>query len=205
MLEIKTENIKNIKKHKNNPRKHTDKQVDQIAKSIKEFGFTNPILIDENKTIIAGHGRYMAAKKNNLVEIPTITLKNLTEDQIKALMIADNKLGMNSTWDEDLLWKQIEELNNGTFDIELLGFDKEQIIPFVQDEALINDVLAEWEGMPEFVSEDKTAYRSVIVHFENEDDVVAFQMKLEQSFSEKAKYIWYPHKENMDTESKRYE
>ena len=78
MLEIKNQKIKNIKKHENNPRKHTDKQINQISKSIQEFGFTNPILIDENKTIIAGHGRYMAAKKLSLEEIPTITLKNLT-------------------------------------------------------------------------------------------------------------------------------
>jgi len=205
MRSINNIDIKNIKENPNNPRKHSDKQIEQLVASINEFGFTNPILINEQNMIIAGHGRYMAAKKIKLKEVPAIKLENLTEKQLTALMIADNKLGMNSAWDEDLLWQQIETLNADNFDIELLGFDKEQIIPFIEDESLVNDVLEEWKGMPEFVSDDKTAYRSVIVHFENEDDVAAFQEKLEQSFSEKAKYIWYPHKENMDTESKRYE
>lgn len=111
----------------NNTRTHNDEQINQIASSIKEFGFTNPILIDEQNGVIAGHGRIMAAKKLNIDEVPTICLSNLSDVQKKAYVIADNKIALNAGWDEDLLKLELQSLQEMDFDINLLGFDIEEL------------------------------------------------------------------------------
>ena len=106
-----------------NSRTHSDAQVAQIAASIREFGFTNPIQINSEKTIIAGHGRLMAARKLGLEEVPAIILDHLSKAQQKALVIADNQLALNAGWDVDMLKAEIEDLNLEDFDLSLLGFD----------------------------------------------------------------------------------
>ena len=106
-----------------NSRTHSDEQVAQIAASIKEFGFTNPVLIDDDGGIIAGHGRCMAARKLKLDEVPCIRLTGLTEAQKKAYIIADNKLALNAGWDDEMLAIEIQELQEMDFDLDLLGFD----------------------------------------------------------------------------------
>lgn len=110
-----------------NTRTHSDEQVNQIVSSIKEFGFTNPVLVDQDNMIIAGHGRVMAANKLKLDKVPTICLKHLTEAQKKAYIIADNRLALNAGWDEDMLKVELEELNDLEFDISLLGFEDNEI------------------------------------------------------------------------------
>ena len=107
----------------NNSRTHSDEQVAQVASSIKEFGFTSPVLIDEQGGLIAGHGRVMAAKKLNIDEVPCITLAGLTEAQKKAYIIADNQLPLNAGWDLDKLKIELETLGELDFNIDLLGFD----------------------------------------------------------------------------------
>ena len=107
-----------------NSRTHSEKQVAQIAASIQEFGFTNPVLIDERRTIIAGHGRVLAAQKLQQETVPTITLNGLTETQRKAYVIADNKLALNSGWDDELLATELEALQLEDFNLDLLGWDE---------------------------------------------------------------------------------
>jgi len=111
----------------NNSRTHSDEQVTQVASSIKEFGFTNPILIDGEGGIIAGHGRLMAAKKLGLNKVPCIRLDYLTETQRKAYVIADNKLALNGGWDNDLLKIELTELDSLDFDLNLIGFDLSEL------------------------------------------------------------------------------
>ena len=111
----------------NNSRTHSDEQVMQVASSIKEFGFTNPILIDGEGGIIAGHGRLMAAKKLGLNKVPCIRLDYLTETQRKAYVIADNKLALNGGWDNDLLKIELTELDSLDFDLNLIGFDLSEL------------------------------------------------------------------------------
>ena len=126
-LSIEYKPVGDLIPYVNNSRTHSDAQVTQVAASIKEFGFTNPILVDESNGIIAGHGRLMAAKKLGFDEVPTITLGGLTDAQRKAYVIADNQLALNSGWDLDTLKVEVERLSEMEFDIDLLGFDEIEI------------------------------------------------------------------------------
>ena len=136
-LEVKYLSVNELVPYANNPRTHSEKQVTQVASSIKEFGFNNPILLDEGKGIIAGHGRLAAAKKLGLESVPTITLEGLTEAQRKAYVIADNKLTENSEWDYDLLTVEVERLKELDFDLDLTGFDDDEL------EALLKPTVVE--------------------------------------------------------------
>lgn len=126
-MKIEFIDINKIIPYEDNPRVHSDIQIEQISKSIKEFGFTVPILIDENKNVIAGHGRLDASKSLQLKEVPTITISNLTDQQKKAYIIADNQLTLNSNWNEDLLKSQLSFLTENNFDLNLLGFEDAQL------------------------------------------------------------------------------
>jgi len=126
-MEIIQREVDTLIPYVNNTRTHSQEQVQQIASSIKEFGFTNPILLDEKNGVIAGHGRIMAAHLLDIKQVPTITLTGLSDAQIKAYIIADNKLALNAGWDEELLKVEIENLQDMNFDIDLLGFDKTEL------------------------------------------------------------------------------
>lgn len=110
-----------------NSRTHSDGQVAQIAASIREFGFTNPVLIDADDGIIAGHGRVLAARKLGLADVPCIRLSHLTKAQKRAYVIADNKLALNAGWDEDMLRLEIGELEERGFDLDLIGFSEDEL------------------------------------------------------------------------------
>ena len=110
-----------------NPRTHSDTQVDQIAASIREFGWTNPILIDANGTIIAGHGRLAAATRLGLTQVPVIRLGHLSDAQRKALVVADNQLALNAGWDDTALSNLIRELDAEEFNLDVLGFLSEDL------------------------------------------------------------------------------
>jgi len=109
-LEIDYIAIEDLIPYARNARTHNDEQVAQIAGSIKEFGFTNPVLLNPDKTIIAGHGRVMAARKLGLEKVPTITLHDLTDAQRRAYVLADNKLALNAGWDEEMLKNELQDL-----------------------------------------------------------------------------------------------
>lgn len=120
--------------YSNNSRTHSEKQVQQVAASIKEFGFTNPILIDEDNGIIAGHGRLQAAQLLGMDTVPTIALEGFTEAQRKAYVIADNQLAMNAGWDLDALKVEVDRLTELDFDIDLLGFDDDMLAGLMEEE-----------------------------------------------------------------------
>jgi ParB-like chromosome segregation protein Spo0J len=110
-----------------NSRTHSEIQVGQIAASIKEWGFTNPIIIDEDNGIIAGHGRLLAAQKLGLKDVPCVQVTGWSDAQKKAYVIADNKLALNAGWDDDMLRLELEDLQDMDFDVELLGFDADEM------------------------------------------------------------------------------
>lgn len=135
----------------NNSRTHSEEQVNQIASSIKEFGFTNPVLIDEQGGLIAGHGRVMAAKKLGIEEVPSIVLAGLTEAQKKAYIIADNQLPLNAGWDLDALKLELETLKELEFDIDLLGFDDDFLDGLLELEP--EEGLTDEDACPELVDD----------------------------------------------------
>ena len=136
MLSIKYKATGELIPYVNNSRTHSEQQVQQVAASIKEFGFTNPLLIDEQGGIIAGHGRLLAAQMLKLDKVPTITLEGLTEAEKKAYVITDNKLALNAEWDFDLLKLEVERLTALDFDITLLGFDNDELKLFIEQNEL---------------------------------------------------------------------
>jgi len=127
MIKIAQVSVQSLIPYARNSRKHSDEQVAQIAASIKEFGWTNPILVDGENGIIAGHGRLAAARKLGLEEVPVIELAHLTEIQKRALIIADNKLALNADWDNEMLALELEELQLEGFDLALTGFDEDEL------------------------------------------------------------------------------
>src|SRR6202167_4287405 len=110
-----------------NPRTHSDAQIAQIAASIAEFGFNNPILVDTKAGIIAGHGRLLAARRLGLKEVPVIVLDHLTEAQKRAYIIADNQLALNAGWNDELLRMELAALREEDFNIRLIGFEDEEL------------------------------------------------------------------------------
>jgi ParB-like chromosome segregation protein Spo0J len=136
--------INDLKEYENNSRTHSEEQITQIVNSIKEFGFTNPILIDNKNLIIAGHGRLLAAKKLDLKEVPTIVLNNLSEEQKKAYIIADNQLAMNAGWDFEMLKNEIMAIADD-IDLNLLGFNEQELANIIDGLELIEPELQEQE------------------------------------------------------------
>lgn len=177
-----------------NARKHAATQVQQIANSITEFGFNAPLLIADDGTVIAGHGRLDAAKKIGLVAVPCIVLDHLTTAQRRAYIIADNKLALNATWDDEMLVEELRALGED-YDPILLGFNDAELGKlFAEDDGDGFDPAAEWTGLPEFENDSARAFRSLMLHFESAEDVADFQKRIEQDFSTKAKFIWHPAK-----------
>jgi DNA modification methylase len=119
--------IAHLRPYERNPRTHSEAQVDQIAASMVEFGWTNPILIDENAGILAGHGRLLAARKLGLTEVPVIRFEHLSEAQKRAYLIADNQLALQAGWSEELLAAELAWLRDESFDLDLVGFDATEL------------------------------------------------------------------------------
>jgi len=128
-MKIKQVKIRDLKPYQNNARTHSPKQVEEIARSIKVFGFTNPVLIDQKNMIIAGHGRVMGAKELGMEEVPTIRIEHLSESEKRAYILADNKLAEKAGWDKDILAIELQELLviEEDFDVTLTGFETPEI------------------------------------------------------------------------------
>jgi site-specific DNA-methyltransferase (adenine-specific) len=153
-MKIQEIEIEKLIPYARNSRTHSDEQVAQIAASIREFGWTNPILVDGEAGIIAGHGRLAAARKLGLKKIPVIELSHLSPTQKKALIIADNKLALNAGWDNDMLMLEIEELELEGFDLDLTGFDEDEINALKPEQ--VTEGLTDEDAVPEAPEEPKT-------------------------------------------------
>lgn len=132
-----------------NSRTHSDEQVAQIAASIREFGFTNPVLVDEEGGIIAGHGRVMAARKLAMLEVPVLVLAGLSETQKRAYVIADNKIALNAGWDEEMLRVELEALSDADFDLDILGFSNDELGLYLDDGTTEVEGLTDDDQVPE--------------------------------------------------------
>ena len=139
-------NLERLKPYEKNAREHSPEQIAQIAASITEFGFLNPILVDSKDGIIAGHGRLSASKELALDVVPVVVLDHLTEAQKKAYILVDNKLAENATWNESLLQEEIVALNLQDFDITVLGWDEDEIREIMEYDAAFGEGEGEGEG-----------------------------------------------------------
>jgi ParB family chromosome partitioning protein len=150
---IKIQSIDLLIPYARNSRTHSDTQIAQIASSIKEFGFLNPVIIDGDNGIIAGHGRVLAAKKLGMVDLPCVEASHLTDAQRRAYIIADNKLALNAGWDDEMLRVEFAELEDLGFDLDLTGFSLDEIdaLGFDNDSAL--------DQMPVLPNGDKEPYQ----------------------------------------------
>lgn len=158
-----------------NPRLHSNEQVDQIAALIKRFGWTTPVLIDEDGMIVAGHGRVLAAMRLGILEVPVIVARGWTEEEKRAYVIADNQVPLNAEWNQDLLRIELGELKRLDFDLALTGFDPGALVTFMAnpnpqapdqfqavDESLPTQHSCprcgyRWSGKPDAAGEDKPA------------------------------------------------
>lgn len=141
-----------------NSRTHSDAQVAQIAASIKEFGWTNPVLIDAGGGIIAGHGRVLAARKLGMTDVPCIRLDHLSDAQKRALIIADNRLALSAGWDDEMLRVELEDLADADFDLDVLGFDDDELAKLTgekgfdagtaEDQGVLDQLEPKWVGCP---------------------------------------------------------
>lgn len=140
--------VAELRPFERNARTHSDEHVSQICRSIREFGWTNPVLVTADRTIVAGHGRVLAAKKLGLTEVPTLTLTDLTPEQIRAYVIADNKLALNAGWDESILALELTELQAEGYDLSLTGFGQSELdVLFAK--AGISEGLTDPDDVPE--------------------------------------------------------
>src|ERR671925_1473099 len=144
--------IDRLRPYERNPRTHSDAQVDQIAASMVEFGWTNPVLVGEQGGILAGHGRLLAARKLGLAEVPVIRFEHLSEAQKRAYLIADNALALNAGWSEELLAQELAWLRDERFDLDLVGFDAtelERLLTLADGEAASDEAEDEVPEPPE--------------------------------------------------------
>jgi len=160
-MQIKEVEVTALIPYAKNSRTHDDAQVAQIAASIKEFGWTNPILVDGDKGVIAGHCRLLAAIKLGMAKVPTIELKDMTEAQKKAYVIADNKLALNAGWDTNFLSLELQELKDQDFDLTLLGFDDKELDALLAPET--TEGLTDEDSVPDTPIEPKTKLGDIYI------------------------------------------
>ena len=202
-LEIEAWSTDQVKPYERNPRKVPQIAIDKVAASLEEFGWRQPIVVDKAGVVVAGHTRLLAAQALELKTVPVHVAKNLTAKQIKAYRIADNRTGEESSWADDLLKLELEDLSLCGFDLDFTGFDEAETLQLLAGDGE-NDPAAEWEGMPEFHQPDATAYRQIIVNFKNDEAVAEFAGLIGQVITPKARSIWHPHEEDARYADKRY-
>ena len=198
-------NINEIKPYTNNPRKHSDEQINKIAVSIREYGFDQPIVIDKDNIIIKGHGRYLACKNIlKLNNIPVIVREDLTPGQIKASRLADNRVNI-TTWDIEKLGIELDDLNKIDFDLGFTGFDNNEIKAFnINADKDFNDPYKEYQDMPNYDNKNIEGYQIISVHFRNIKDVEHFAELIKQKITPQTKYIWIPELVKGNVKDLRY-
>ena len=184
-----------------NPRNNQE-AIAKVAASIEAFGFRQPIVVDSEMVIIAGHTRLEAAKSLGLVEIPVHIAEGLTPTQAAAYRLADNRTAEDAEWDNKLLAQILAELESQDFDLSLTGFNDADIASLLAEGD--TDTASEWVGMPEFTQTDKTAYRSILVHFKDQAKVDEFTQLTGMTVTPKTRFTWFPEVEIETYVDKQY-
>jgi hypothetical protein len=187
--------IEKIRPYPGNPRKITPVAIEKVAASIKEFGWRQPIVVDGKDVIIAGHTRHAAAKLLKLKTVPVHVAAGLSEDQVRAYRLADNRTSEEAEWDFPALAIELKGLDLARFDLALTAFtdaDFARAFSNPADQGAPADTAGEWRGMPECVSENQPSFRKLVVHFADQAAVDDFARRLGQVIPPKQSFIWHP-------------
>lgn len=217
-IKIKVVALNTLTPYEKNARKHSDSQINQIMASMQEFGFTVPLL-ESGGIIVAGHGRYEAAKRLYAAgetikltdgqklpsgAVPVIDCSNWTDKQRRAYTLADNRLSEIAEWDNELLYEELSFLEEESFNPSEIGFSLTDLDSILGAPKEVDEPETEWQGMPEFVQNDEMPKRTLKVHFDHEKDVQTFAKCVGQKITDKTKFIWFPFKEKSVLKSRRY-
>ena len=185
--------ISKLKLDPQNARVHSIRNLEAIMKSLERFGQQKPIVVDKENFVRAGNGTLQAAEKLGWKHV-FAQRSELSADEIAAYAISDNRTAELAEWDMDLLVQQLQSFEEETL-VEAAGFNEVELLSMLNsDIEEVNDALEEWEGMPAF-NQPELCHRTMLVHFEKPESVVAFQEKIGQTFSDKTKFIWFPEAE----------
>jgi len=205
-LKIEVWPIDKLIPYARNPR-HNEATVDKVAASLAEYGWRQPIVVDDKGVVVVGHTRLAAAKKLEMTEVPVHVAKDLTKSQAKAYRLMDNRSHEDSEWDFEMLPLELAELKEADFNLDLTGFDMSQyenLLATMTGETVSGNANDEWSGMPEFNQPSKEAYRSLVIHFPDAQSVEKFAKLLNKDITEKTKFLWYPEANHAPIKDKRY-
>jgi len=183
--------IDRIVPYDGNPRTHPEAQIELLSRLMQAHGIDQPIVVDEDGVILKGHGRRLAAMKAGFKRFPVVVHRGLTEEEKRGIRVADNQMGLLSGWDYDLLRVEMRELKLSGFDLPLLGFD-DATLNWLTVGDLVTDPDGEWVGMPHFNNPDATGFRSIVVHFHDQDGVDKFAKLMKQKITDKTRFMWFP-------------
>lgn len=197
--------IESVIEYARNVRGHPEAQILKLAASMAEWGWTSPLLVDEDGVLVAGHARLAAARQLGWTRAPVMVARGWSAPQVAAFRLADNRLALDGYFDDQMMALEIEGLRLDGFDLALTGFE-----PFELDamsavpDMTPRDPNALWEGMPEFSHEDQTSLHKVIVHLASAEAMRAFADVMGQTITEKTRAIWYPAAERGTYADKRW-
>jgi hypothetical protein len=203
-MQIEQADISSITPYEQNPRRNSE-AVENVAQSLKQFGWQQPIVVDTDRVIIAGHTRLMAAQKLGMDTVPVHIAENITPGQARAYRLADNKTGEAAIWDNELLKLELEGLTADGVDLSLTGFNDAELAAVFTNQDVEFAATSEWEGMPEFEVGLARAYRTLIVHFKDQQAVDDFLERNKKEISDKTRAIWFPEIEIDKVVDKVYE
>lgn len=185
---IERRNVADLIPYARNARTHSDAQIEQLAASIREWGWTNPVLIDAEGGLISGHGRVLAARKLGIKDVPCMIATGWSETQKRAYILADNQLALLAGWDVELLKIELEDIAGENYNLALTGFDSLFMDTLLEDGFVVADPIAELAG----TGNEPLAARTIHVHFKDEADAADFARRLNCAITEKTKSLWFP-------------
>jgi hypothetical protein len=203
-MQIEQADISSIIPYEHNPRRNAD-AVRNVAESLTQFGWRQPIVVDADRVVIVGHTRLLAAQSLGMDTVPVHVAENITPEQARAYRLADNKTGEAATWDNELLKLELEGLTADGVDLSLTGFNDAELAAVFTDQDVEFNAEDEWQGMPEFEVGLAKAYRTLIVHFKDQQAVDDFLERNNKEISDKTKAIWFPEIEIDKVADKVYE
>lgn len=204
-LDIEWVPRESVKPYAKNPRIIPQKAIDKVKRSLIDFGWRQPLVVDRDRALIVGHTRWLAAGELKANLVPIHIAHNLSPAAARAYRLMDNRSGQESQWDYELAGEEIAALEQEDFDLSATGFDQGEIeIALGRGDGSI-DADAEWQAMPEYNNKDESGHQIIVIHFQDQAAVDRFQKFAKQPITEKTKYVWLPFKPKEDYYDRIYD